>query len=273
MRFITMMGTAALTMTAATYADLTLTEIRTGTGNNEYIEIKGTPGESLSGVTVVILGDGTSTGTAITRTGVVEWIYRFAATDVIGSNGYLVLHNPGQNPANAADTLGAWTLSVDAGATNLPWAYQASGLSGDTQIESPDNLTFLLVRDFTGTDTFQTRAPNSGSGGQDLDTNDDGTLDITPWSAILDSVAFKETNGSTPAANQDWWYSANTCGPYVSRTVVRATTGTVVAAWDFQTTTNGGTALSVSPSTPTTLVASRAQTIDDLGDEHPCIGE
>jgi hypothetical protein len=248
MRFITMMGTAALTMTAATYADLKLNEIRTGTGNNEYIEIKGTPGESLAGVTVVILGDGNNSGTAITRTGVVEWIYRFAATDVIGSNGYLVLHNPGQNPANAADTLGAWTLTVDAGATNLPWGYQASGLSGDTQIESPDNMTFLLVRDFTGTDTFQTRAPDAGAGGQDLDTDDNGTLDITPWSSIIDSVAFKETNGSTPAANQDWWYSANTCGPYVSRTVVSATTGTIVAAWDFQTTTTGGTAVSAADS-------------------------
>ena len=252
MRFITMMGTAALTMTAATYADLTLNEIRTGTGNNEYIEIKGTPGESLAGVTVVILGDGASTGTAITRTGVVEWIYRFAATDVIGSNGYLVLHNPGQNPANAADTAGAWTLTVDPGATNLPWGYQASGLSGDTQIESPDNMTFLLVRDFTGTDTFQTRAPNAGAGGQDLDTNDDGTLDITPWSSIIDSVAFKETNGAVPAAGQDWWYSPNTCGPYISRTVVSATTGTTVAGWDYQTTTNsnGGTAAAASPNTP-----------------------
>jgi hypothetical protein len=233
-------------------AQVSINEIRTGTGNNEYIEFKGAPGTSMAGMTFLILGDGTSTGTAITRTGVVEWIYRFAETDVIGSNGYLVLHNPGQNPANAADTAGAWTLTVDAGATDLPWGYQASGLSGDTQIESPDNMTFLLVRDFTGTDTFQTRAPNSGAGGQDLDTNDDGVLDITPWSAILDSVAFKETNGAAPAVGQDWWYSPNTCGPFISRTVVSATVGTTVAGWDFQTTTNsnGGTAAVSAPNTP-----------------------
>ncbi len=243
MRFITMMGTAALTMTAATYADLKLNEIRTGSFNAEYIEISGAPGESLAGVTVIAIGDGVSSGTAITGTGVVEWIYRFAATDVIGSNGYLVLHNPGQNPANAADTSGTFPFTIDAGATDLPWGYQASGLAADTQIESPDNITFMLVRDFTGTDTYQTRAPNSGAGGQDLDTDDNGTLDITPWSAILDSVAFKETNGAVPAVGQDWWYSANTFGPYVSRTVVSATTGTIVAAWDFQTTTTGGTAV------------------------------
>ena len=99
MRFITMMGTAALSMTAATLAQsTTFNEIRTGTNNAEYIEIKGTPGASMAGLTVVVLGDGTSTGAVITRTGVVEWLYRFAATDVIGSNGYLVLHNPGANP-------------------------------------------------------------------------------------------------------------------------------------------------------------------------------
>ena len=243
----------AALLSSPAIAQVSINEIRTGTGNNEYIEFKGAPGTSMAGMTFLILGDGTSTGTAITRTGVVEWIYRFAETDVIGSNGYLVLHNPGQNPAAIpADNLGAWTLTVDAGATNLPWAYQASGLSGDTQIETPDNMTFLLVRDFTGTDTFQTRAPNSGAGGQDLDTNDDGVLDITPWSAILDSVAFKETNGSTPAAGQDWWYSPNTCGPFISRTVVTATIGTTVAGWDFQTTTNsnGGTAAVSAPNTP-----------------------
>ena len=233
-------------------AQVSINEIRTGSGNAEYIEFKGAPGTSMAGMTFLILGDGTSTGTAITRTGVVEWIYRFAETDVIGSNGYLVLHNPGQNPANQADTSGAWPFTIDAGATDLPWGYQASGLAADTQIESPDNMTFMLVRDFSGTDTFQTRAPNSGAGGQDLDTNDDGVLDITPWSAIIDSVAFKETNGAVPAAGQDWWYSPNTCGPYVSRTVVTATIGTTVAGWDFQTTTNsnGGTAAASAPNTP-----------------------
>jgi hypothetical protein len=37
--------------------------------------------------------------------------------------------------------------------------------------------------------------------------------------------------------------------------VSSSASGALVAAWDFQTTTNGGTALVVSPSTPTTLVA------------------
>ena len=256
MRFITMMGTAALSMTAATLAQTTINEVRTGSGNAEYIELKGTPGASLAGLTIVVLGDGTS----ITKSGVVEWLYRFAKTDVIGSNGYAVLHNSGANPAyvpvppqTGDPATGAFPFTIDPAATNIPWGYQTpTGSAGDTQLESPDSMTFMLVSDYTGTDTFQTRAPSSGAGGQDLDTNDDGVLDITPWSAILDSVAFKETNGAVPLAGQDWWYSPNTCGPYISRTIVTATSGTVIAGWDYQTTTNtnGGTAAAAAPNTP-----------------------
>ena len=246
MRFITMMGTAALSMTAATLAQsTTINEIRTGASNAEYIEFKGTPGASMAGLTFIIVGDGVST---TTKTGVIEWIYRFAATDVIGSNGYLVLHNPGANPNYATTAVppvpgpdpatGAFPFTIDPAATNLPWGYQTpTGSVGDTQIESPDNMTFMLVSDFTGTDTYQTRAPSSGAGGQDLDTNDDGVFDITPWSAILDSVAFKETNGTTPSASQDWWYSTNTCGPYSSRSI--QTSGAPIALWTMPTAVSG----------------------------------
>ena len=242
MRFITMMGTAALSMTAATLAQsTTFNEIRTGAGNAEYIELKGTPGASLAGLTIVVLGDGTS----ITKSGVVEWLYRFAKTDVIGSNGYAVLHNSGANPAyvpvppqTGDPATGAFPFTIDPAATNIPWGYQTpTGSAGDTQLESPDSMTFMLVSDYTGTDTFQTRAPSSGAGGQDLDTNDDGVLDITPWSAILDSVAFKESNGSTPAAGQDWWYSTATCGPYASRYI--QTSGAPIALWTIPTAATG----------------------------------
>ncbi len=245
MRFITMMGTAALTMTAASHAQsILINEIRTGSANAEYIELKGTPGASLAGMSIVVIGDGTSTGTAITRTGVVEWLYHFAATDVIGKNGFLVLHNPGDAIS------GAFPFTVTPGATDLPWPLPVSGLAADTQIESPDNQTYFLVTGYSGTDTFITRAPNAGSGGQDLDTNDDGTLDVTPWTSIVDNVVLKETNGSTPLAGQDWWYGTNFCGPFISRTLVQASSGTTIAGWDFQTTTNGGTAAAASPNTP-----------------------
>jgi uncharacterized protein len=41
-------------------------------------------------------------------------------------------------------------------------------------------VTLLLVKDFTG------------SVGQDLDTNNDGILDVTPWSSIVDDVAVSD---------------------------------------------------------------------------------
>lgn len=43
--------------------------------------------------------------------------------------------------------------------------------------ENSDNVTFLLVQGF------------SGALGNDLDTNDDGVLDLMPWATIIDAVA------------------------------------------------------------------------------------
>jgi len=46
--------------------------------------------------------------------------------------------------------------------------------------ENSDNVTHVLVSGFTG------------SNGQDLDTNDDGVLDVTPWIAVVDVVGLVE---------------------------------------------------------------------------------
>jgi len=62
--------------------------------------------------------------------------------------------------------------------------------------ENSDNVTHLLVRDF------------NGAVRDDLDTDDDGVLDSTPWSEVLDAVALVETVGSG-----DLIYSETTIGP------------------------------------------------------------
>ncbi len=62
--------------------------------------------------------------------------------------------------------------------------------------ENSDNVTHLLVEGFTG------------SPGDDLDTDDDGVLDVTPWTAIVDSVALREEVGGG-----ELLYSPNICGP------------------------------------------------------------
>jgi predicted extracellular nuclease len=69
-------------------------------------------------------------------------------------------------------------------------------LTTSLNFENSDNVTHLLVSGF------------SGANGDDLDTNDDGTLDVTPWSTIVDSVALVETVGSGELV-----YSTTTVGP------------------------------------------------------------
>ncbi|MFL7795058.1 MAG: hypothetical protein AB8I69_23165, partial [Anaerolineae bacterium] len=69
-------------------------------------------------------------------------------------------------------------------------------LTTSLNFENSDNVTHLLVEGFTG------------SNGTDLDTDDDGVLDITPWSSIDDCVALLATVGSGNLT-----YCATTVGP------------------------------------------------------------
>ncbi len=62
--------------------------------------------------------------------------------------------------------------------------------------ENSDNVTHLLVEGFTG------------ASGDDLDTNDDGVLDLMPWLLTVDCIALVETPGSG-----DLTYCANAIGP------------------------------------------------------------
>jgi len=56
----------------------------------------------------------------------------------------------------------------------------------DLNLENSDNITLMLVQGFTG-------AINN-----DLDTNDDGVLDTTPWTAVLDKVSVVTSIRSAP---------------------------------------------------------------------------
>ena len=72
-------------------------------------------------------------------------------------------------------------------------------LTTSLDFENEDNVTHLLVEGFTG------------SNGDDLDADDDGVLDVTPWTSIVDSVALIEAVGSGEEV-----YSTNTVGPDAS---------------------------------------------------------
>ncbi|MBX7078349.1 MAG: hypothetical protein K1X88_04110 [Nannocystaceae bacterium] len=155
-------GTTAVRF-APTPADVHINEIRvdqTGTDNDEYVEIVGTPGASLDRLAFMVVGD----GTAIAGTGVIENL-QFLSGRFIPANGRFVIAEP-------TFTLGTATLTVGAGALNF---------------ENSDTVTHMVVRDFSS--TF----------GTDLDTNNDGVFDTTPWTALEDVVALvNASSGELP---------------------------------------------------------------------------
>jgi predicted extracellular nuclease len=137
------------------------------TDNDEYFELLGPPGSDLSGVTYLVIGDGTG------GSGTLE-----AAIDLTGqaipASGYFVV-------AESSFTMGTADMT-----TTL-------------NFENDDNVTHLLVVAFYG------------SVGDDLDTDDDGVLDITPWSVQLDRIALvKEEN---PPSTTEYHYGPPSVGP------------------------------------------------------------
>ncbi len=75
------------------------------------------------------------------------------------------------------------------------------GTAGQTvnlNFENGDNVTMLVVSGFVG------------AVGDDVDTDDDGTLDVTRWTEITDSVALVE---SLDSIGTERYYSATVVGP------------------------------------------------------------
>jgi hypothetical protein len=130
---------------------LRINEIRVR--DEEYFEIRGVPGTPLAGLTYVVLGDNTESF----NSGIIE----------------------------AAIPLDTLTIPPDG---HLLVADPDSELNGDLSIqldfEENDNLTHLLVEEFTG------------EVGDDLDQPDDGILDIKPWRVVRHAVVLLESHDS-----------------------------------------------------------------------------
>jgi hypothetical protein len=154
-----------------------LNEIRIdmpGVDTLEFIEVAGTPGQALD-VTIIIIGDGAG------GSGVVERVRSLSGV-AIPADGTLLVGNPATNP-DVGNGAGSGGSDV-----NTDW------------IENSDNITIMLVRGWTGTLN------------QDLDTNDDGVLDVEPWTEIVDSIALIESP-ATPPVGTEWAYGSNRIGP------------------------------------------------------------
>ncbi len=165
-----LLATTVPTQVMAAGDGVTINEIRvdqTGADNDEYFELSGSAGQSLDGYTYLVIGDGTTGGS-----GVIEAVVGLAGQSIAADGFFLV--------SETTFTLGTADLMVGAAGLNF---------------ENTDNLTHLLVQGFTG------------ANGTDLDTNDDGTLDSTPWASIVDSVALVGTAPSEPV------YSSTVVGP------------------------------------------------------------
>ena len=151
----------------STGGGITINEIRvdqSGSDLDEYFELVGPAGQTLDGLTYIVIGDGSG------GSGVIESI-----SDLQG----LVI------PADGNFLGGESSMTIA-----VPDATLSLGF------ENSDNVTHMLVSGFTG------------SSQEDLDTNDDGVFDTTPWTSIIDSVSLVETPTSG-----DQYYSSNTVGP------------------------------------------------------------
>lgn len=132
-----------------------------------YIEISGSPGTILDGLTYVIIGQqGAGSSGAIRRA------VRLDGT--IPQNGLFLLVD---------STFCAGVGVQPSQVSPVPFGFPL------------DNLTHLLVRDFTGIQR------------QDLDFNNDCVLDVTPWSQVIDAFSF-EFPGDAGCV-----YSVNGLGP------------------------------------------------------------
>ncbi len=160
-----------LTFAAAAPATVEVVELRLdqiGNDNDEYIELSTAPGQSLSGYSVLIIGDGaTGSGQVETRIPLID-----ATAD---ENGLLLI-------ADAA----TFTL----GTPSYDFAFD---------IENSDNITCIVVYGFAGDQL----AP-------DLDAEDDGVLDSTPWVESTSCIAVLETD---PAIEGDQVYCDTRIGP------------------------------------------------------------
>lgn len=149
--------------------------VSTPSDDTEFIEISGTPGVNLTGLTLLAIeGDRSTTG----ATGIGALDRAIPLTGTIPADGY-------------------WLAANSFAVT----AYPAASVQQDIPANSFENgtNTYLLVTGF------------SGMIDADLDTDNNGVLDVTPWTAIVDGIALLDNGvNDTPA---DAGYFAVTLGP------------------------------------------------------------
>jgi len=162
-------GALAVSAMQSAYGALRINEMMVnapGGGDNgfEYIEISGGPSESVAGVWLLVIDN---EGTDI---GVVSHAVDLTASAAVGTNGLLMVRDSAAVLTPAPS--GATTIVVNEFTPDL----------------DNDHHTYALVLGFTGAVL------------DDLDTNDDGALDTTPWIGVLDAVSLSNAGGEPDIA-------------------------------------------------------------------------
>lgn len=141
--------------------------------NAEYIELIGVAGFPLDGFSIVVIGDDDSAiGPALGDSGVLEAVISLDGQVIPADRSFLV-HTSSALPVQA-------------------------DLEAITGLDDADNLTVLLVR--------QCKA----HAGDDLDLDNDGVLDIEPWSELIDGVSIM---WGAPGVQSEWTYASAQVGP------------------------------------------------------------
>jgi len=158
-------------------AQVRMNEIRTdhvGTDVDEYVELVGPADMSLAGWTVVVIGDGAGT------CGTVEAAINLSPYSIMADGLLAVRYSTG------TPFLAGYDVTI-------PGSF-----------ENSDNLTFLLVKGWSGTV------------GSDLDTDNNGTLDSAPWTGIADQVGLYEAAlpiDCTSSPGNEYLYTNVVVGP------------------------------------------------------------
>ena len=136
---------------------------------DEYFELHGSPGESLDGLTYLVIGDSPAG-----FSGVIEAVVNLDKRMIADDGFFLATESSFGAPGTAFQ-------DVETEMTTI------------LEFENNDNLTHLLVTGFTGL-AFD-----------DLDVDDDGMLEVTPWSSVVDAVGLVRLPAPSPP-DSEWYY-------------------------------------------------------------------
>ena len=255
---ITLGGDTLITSQGSAGAD-TFTITGTISGSNSTLTIGGSASTAIS-------GNISGTGLALNKTG--NGILTLSGSG--NTYGGLTSVNAGTLVAQSATSISP-TVSVSNGATlSLQDNQTLTSLTGSGQVSVADGKTFTLnnttTQNFGGTftGTSGTAFIKSGSGTLNLSgastslardfTLSAGTVKASNNNALGAGTVLIGTGGSGTTGTL---YVANDKTISNNITVGSSVKGTnsLLAGWDFQTTTNGGTAAAVAPSSPNVFVA------------------